>query len=144
YALARPYSPSPHALRPGRDVGFAKSGFRATGADTPIRSPTPIRVVILTAFGFDYTRPQIQRTMELLSWITDPSDWASLATLTCLEIVLGIDNLVFITIVTGKLPERDQPKARIAGLTLALLTRVLLLFCISWLTTLTATLFFLF
>ena len=82
--------------------------------------------------------------MELLSWLTEPSAWASLATLTCLEIVLGIDNLVFITIVTGKLPERDQPKARTAGLMLALLTRVLLLFCISWLTTLSATWFFLF
>ena len=49
--------------------------------------------------------------MQYPSWITEPSIWASLATLTCLEIVLGIDNLVFITIVTGKLPERDQPKA---------------------------------
>lgn len=83
-------------------------------------------------------------SVELLSRITEPSIWASLATLTCLEIVLGIDNLVFITIVTGKLPERDQPKARIAGLMLALLTRVLLLFCISWLTTLTAPWFNLF
>jgi len=82
--------------------------------------------------------------MEHLRWITEPSAWASLATLTCLEVVLGIDNLVFITIVTGKLPERDQPKARIAGLTLALLTRVLLLFCISWLTTLTTNWFLLF
>jgi predicted tellurium resistance membrane protein TerC len=82
--------------------------------------------------------------MQYLSWITEPSIWASLATLTCLEIVLGIDNLVFITIVTGKLPERDQPKARAAGLLLALLTRVLLLFCISWLTTLTAPWFHLF
>ena len=82
--------------------------------------------------------------MEFLSWITEPSAWASLATLTCLEVVLGIDNLVFISIVTGNLPERDQPKARIAGIALALLTRILLLFCISWLTTLTAPWFFLF
>jgi predicted tellurium resistance membrane protein TerC len=76
--------------------------------------------------------------MQFWSWITEPSSWASLATLTCLEVVLGIDNLVFISIVTGNLPERDQPKARIAGIALALLTRILLLFCISWLTTLTA------
>ena len=82
--------------------------------------------------------------MQYLSWITEPSIWASLATLTCLEIVLGIDNLVFITIVTGKLPERDQPRARATGLLLALLTRVALLFCISWLTTLTAPWFHLF
>ena len=83
-------------------------------------------------------------SVEFLSWITEPSAWASLATLTCLEVVLGIDNLVFISIVTGNLPERDQPKARIAGIALALLTRILLLFCISWLTTLTEPWFSLF
>jgi predicted tellurium resistance membrane protein TerC len=82
--------------------------------------------------------------MELLSWIKEPSIWASLATLTGLEIVLGIDNVVFISIVTGNLPERDQGKARVAGITLALLTRLLLLFCISWLTTLTAPWIYLF
>jgi predicted tellurium resistance membrane protein TerC len=82
--------------------------------------------------------------MELLSWIKEPSIWASLATLTGLEIVLGIDNVVFISIVTSNLPERDQPKARVAGITLALLTRLLLLFCISWLTTLTEPWFYLF
>jgi predicted tellurium resistance membrane protein TerC len=82
--------------------------------------------------------------MELFSWIREPSAWASLATLTCLEVVLGIDNVVFISIVTGKLPEPDQAKARTAGILLALLTRILLLFCISWLTTLTATWFVLF
>jgi predicted tellurium resistance membrane protein TerC len=83
-------------------------------------------------------------SVELFRWIAEPSIWAGLATLTCLEIVLGIDNLVFITIVTGKLPEQDQPKARVAGLMLALLTRILLLFCISWLTTLTTPWFSLF
>src|SRR5258707_6350457 len=82
--------------------------------------------------------------MELFSWIREPSAWASLATLTCLDVVLGIDNVVFISIITGKLPERDQPKARNAGILLALLTRILLLFCISWLTTLTAPWFVLF
>jgi predicted tellurium resistance membrane protein TerC len=82
--------------------------------------------------------------MQLFSWIGEPSAWASLATLTCLEVVLGIDNVVFISIVTGKLPEEDQSKARNAGILLALLTRVLLLFCISWLTTLAAPWFVLF
>ncbi|HXM03024.1 MAG TPA: TerC family protein [Chthoniobacterales bacterium] len=82
--------------------------------------------------------------MEFLRWITEPSIWASLATLTCLEVVLGIDNVVFISIVTGKLPEPDQAKARVAGIALALVTRILLLFCISWLTTLTASWFYLF
>jgi len=109
-----------------------------------IHSLAPIRVVFLAKFRFDHTSENIRTPMQCLSWITEPSIWASLATLTCLEIVLGIDNLVFITIVTGNLPERDQPKARVAGLMLALLTRVLLLFCISWLTTLTAPWLYLF
>jgi predicted tellurium resistance membrane protein TerC len=82
--------------------------------------------------------------MEFLRWITEPSILASLATLTCLEVVLGIDNVVFISIVTGKLPEPDQAKARVAGIALALVTRILLLFCISWLTTLTTPWFSLF
>lgn len=110
--------------RPRRDFRPTKRAF------SPICAAIPIRVVI------PGTSASIS-SVELLSWITEPSIWASLATLTCLEIVLGIDNLVFITIVTGKLPERDQPKARVAGLMLALLTRILLLLCISWLTTLT-------
>ena len=110
----------------------------------PVHSLAPIRVVFLAKFLFDHTSANIRTPMQYLSWITEPSIWASLATLTCLEIVLGIDNLVFITIVTGKLPERDQPRARAAGLLLALLTRVGLLFCISWLTTLTAPWFHLF
>jgi predicted tellurium resistance membrane protein TerC len=82
--------------------------------------------------------------MQLFSWIGEPSAWASLATLTCLEVVLGIDNVVFISIITGQLPEGDQAKARNAGIVLALLTRVLLLFCISWLTTLSTPWFVLF
>jgi predicted tellurium resistance membrane protein TerC len=61
-----------------------------------------------------------------------------------LEVVLGIDNVVFISILTGKLPEEDQSKACNAGILLALFTRVLLLFCISWLTTLAAPWFVLF
>jgi predicted tellurium resistance membrane protein TerC len=60
--------------------------------------------------------------MEFLRRITETSIWASLATLTCLEVVLGIDNVVFISIVTGKLPEPDQAKARLAGIALALVT----------------------
>jgi predicted tellurium resistance membrane protein TerC len=64
--------------------------------------------------------------------------------LTCLEVVLGIDNIVFVSIATGNLPERDQAKARTAGILLALITRIVLLICISWLTTLTTPWFFLF
>jgi predicted tellurium resistance membrane protein TerC len=58
--------------------------------------------------------------------------WASLATLTALELVLGIDNIVFLSIVTGKLPEAQQPRVRTIGLSLALILRIVVLFGISW------------
>lgn len=67
--------------------------------------------------------------------------WISLATLTALEVVLGIDNLVFLSIMTGKLPASRQPLARRLGLGLALVMRVLLLLAMSWLVTLEANLF---
>jgi predicted tellurium resistance membrane protein TerC len=76
--------------------------------------------------------------MELLS---DPQVWISLLTLTGLEIVLGIDNVIFISILAGKLPKEQQAKARQLGLTLALITRIILLFSISWLMGLTKVLF---
>lgn len=76
--------------------------------------------------------------MELLS---DPEAWISLLTLTVLEIVLGIDNIVFISILAGKLPQGQQKKARQLGLGLAMVTRVLLLLSISWIMTLTKPLF---
>jgi predicted tellurium resistance membrane protein TerC len=60
------------------------------------------------------------------------SAWASLATLTLLELVLGIDNIVFLTIITGKLPPEQQPRIRKIGLSLALVLRIALLFTISW------------
>ena len=66
--------------------------------------------------------------MELL---TDSQVWISLLTLTGLEIVLGIDNVIFISILAGKLPKEQQAKARQLGLMLALVTRILLLFSIS-------------
>jgi predicted tellurium resistance membrane protein TerC len=67
-----------------------------------------------------------------MDWIANPEIWISLVTLTFLEIVLGIDNLVFISILSGKLPREQQPKARRLGLGLALITRVLLLCCLAW------------
>lgn len=75
------------------------------------------------------------------SWITQPDIWIGLATLTVLEIVLGIDNIIFISILAGKLPPEQQGKARTLGLTLALVTRVLLLCSIFLLTKLTKDLF---
>ncbi len=76
--------------------------------------------------------------MELL---TDPNIWISLLTLTVLEIVLGIDNIVFISILSGKLPKENQKRARRLGLALALITRVLLLLSLNWVMSLTAPLF---
>ena len=63
--------------------------------------------------------------------------WIALLTLTFLEIVLGIDNIIFISIVAGKLPKSKQKKARLIGLSLALITRIILLFGITWLVGLT-------
>ena len=76
--------------------------------------------------------------------LTDPQIWISFFTLTVLEIVLGIDNIIFISILAGKLPAEQQRKARTIGLMLALVTRVLLLCSIFWLTKLTADLFAIF
>ena len=70
-------------------------------------------------------------------WITDPEIWASLVTLMALEIVLGIDNLVFISILAGRLPPEQQSRARKAGLAMALITRLLLLATLAWIVTLT-------
>jgi predicted tellurium resistance membrane protein TerC len=76
-----------------------------------------------------------------VDWVTNPDIWIALFTLTTLEIVLGIDNIVFISILAGKLPEAQQSKARTLGLGLAALTRVALLFAISWVIGLTDPLF---
>jgi predicted tellurium resistance membrane protein TerC len=79
-----------------------------------------------------------------MDWIIDPEIWASLLTLTALEIVLGIDNLVFIAILAGRLPAEQQNRARQIGLALALLTRLALLASIAWIIGLTRPLFELF
>jgi predicted tellurium resistance membrane protein TerC len=73
-----------------------------------------------------------------MEWLTSADIWISLITLLLLEIVLGIDNVVFISILAGRLPEHQRPRARIIGLSLALITRVLLLFSLSWVIGLTA------
>ena len=76
-----------------------------------------------------------------MEWITDPAAWLALLTLTVLEIVLGIDNIIFLSIMTGKLPPEKQPKARVIGLLLAMLMRVVLLFSLTWIMRLTEPLF---
>ena len=67
-----------------------------------------------------------------MAWLSDPNAWVSLLTLTVLEIVLGIDNIIFISILSGRLPAKDQPRARTLGLMGAFVTRVLLLLSITW------------
>ncbi len=67
-----------------------------------------------------------------LSWLSQPEAWISLVTLTLLEIVLGIDNVIFISILAGKLPAEQQAKARKLGLMAALVTRILLLLGLTW------------
>ena len=79
--------------------------------------------------------------MDLLALLSDPATWAALITLVVLEIVLGIDNLVFIAILSNKLPPEQQQRARRIGLTLALVMRIGLLLLIGWLVTLKAPLF---
>ena len=76
-----------------------------------------------------------------MAWIANPEIWIGLATLTALEIVLGIDNLIFISILAGKLPENQQRRACQIGLSLAMLTRIALLFSIAWIIGLTEPLF---
>ena len=76
-----------------------------------------------------------------MDWITDPSVWIAFATLTLLEVVLGIDNIIFISILAGKLPPEQRDKARLMGLGLAMLMRILLLMLISVIVRLTAPLF---
>lgn len=76
-----------------------------------------------------------------MEWIADPSIWAGLVTLVVIELVLGIDNLVFIAILAEKLPPAERDRARVTGLILAMVMRLLLLASISWLVTLTKPLF---
>lgn len=76
-----------------------------------------------------------------MEWLADPQIWIAFLTLTLLELVLGIDNIVFISILAGKLPPEQQAKARYIGLALALVMRVILLFSLTWVIGLTAPLF---
>ncbi len=79
-----------------------------------------------------------------MTWIFDPEIWIALITLTALEIVLGIDNIVFLSILAGKLPQAQQGAARRLGLALAMLMRIALLTALAWVVRLTAPLFSIF
>tara|TARA_R110000868_G_scaffold129581_1_gene338545 strand:- start:617 stop:1381 length:765 start_codon:yes stop_codon:yes gene_type:complete len=76
-----------------------------------------------------------------MEWLSNPEIWVAFLTLTALEIVLGIDNIIFISILVSRLPKHQQPKARFFGLALAMGTRILLLLSISWVMRLTTDLF---
>lgn len=76
-----------------------------------------------------------------MEWLIEPQTWIALFTLTVLEIVLGIDNIVFISILAGKLPKNEQKRARTLGLSLAMLTRIVLLLSLTWMMHLTKPLF---
>src|SRR5207245_5326187 len=76
-----------------------------------------------------------------MDWLTSPEIWIALLTLTVLEIVLGIDNIIFISILAGKLPAGEQRRARSTGLTLAMVTRILLLLSLTSIMRLTRPLF---
>lgn len=80
----------------------------------------------------------------MFDWVSDPNAWAALLTLTAMEIVLGIDNIVFISILAGRLPAREQARARQIGLAAAMISRILLLLSLSWIMRLTTPLFELF
>lgn len=77
----------------------------------------------------------------MIELLLDPAAWLSFVTLAVLEIVLGIDNIIFLSILVSRLPAHQQNRARVVGLALAMLTRIALLFSITWLITLTAPLF---
>jgi predicted tellurium resistance membrane protein TerC len=76
-----------------------------------------------------------------MEWLSNPQSWIALLTLTSLEIVLGIDNIIFISILAGKLPKNQQERARSLGLILAMATRILLLLSLNWIAQLTTPIF---
>ena len=76
-----------------------------------------------------------------MEWITSPEAWVALTTLTFLEIVLGVDNIIFISILVGRLPEEQRQRGRVLGLALAMGTRILLLLLLTWIMRLQAVLF---
>jgi predicted tellurium resistance membrane protein TerC len=76
-----------------------------------------------------------------MDWITNPEIWIAFLTLVALELVLGVDNVIFISILAGKLPQAQQPKARRTGIALAVFSRILLLLSLSWIIGLTEPLF---
>jgi len=109
--------------------------------------PDPFKILnfdkgLAGAFGSAITTPETGRTR--MDWLLDPNAWIALMTLTALEIVLGIDNIIFISILVGRLPEHQRARARTIGIALAMISRIALLLSLAWMMTLTTPLFGLF
>src|SRR5512139_3811886 len=96
---------------------------------------TPCRYVRLYFGQFN-----LRRSFSM-DWITDPATWIAFLTLVALELVLGVDNVIFISILSGKLPQEQQKRARTTGIMLAVVTRILLLLSLKWIVGLTDALF---
>jgi predicted tellurium resistance membrane protein TerC len=99
---------------------------------------TPVHRLPFTVHA---VRPPTFTAPDLMDWITDPQAWIGFLTLASLEIVLGVDNIIFISILAGKLPKHQQQKARQIGLLLAMFMRIGLLLSLSWVIGLTEPLF---
>src|SRR6476646_10735277 len=78
---------------------------------------------------------------KTMDWLTSPEAWIALASLTALEIVLGVDNIIFISILVGRLPPEQRQKGRVIGLALAMITRIGLLLSLAWMMRLSTPLF---
>src|SRR3990167_1577870 len=97
-----------------------------------LRAPPPHAILASDTFSVE---------TGMFEWLSDPNAWIALATLTALEIVLGIDNIIFISILVGRLPAARRDLARRLGLSLAMGTRILLLLSLAWIMRLTEPLF---
>ncbi len=96
--------------------------------------------VPVVEFGYTLANSTSEGVIPM-DWITDPATWIAFLTLVALELVLGVDNVIFISILAGKLPQEQQKRARTTGIMLAVVTRILLLLSLTWIIGLTDALF---
>jgi predicted tellurium resistance membrane protein TerC len=96
--------------------------------------------VLVVEFGYTLANSTSEGVI-FMDWITDPATWIAFLTLVALELVLGVDNVIFISILSGKLPQEQQKRARTTGIMLAVVTRILLLLSLKWIVGLTDALF---
>jgi predicted tellurium resistance membrane protein TerC len=116
----------------------------ATGNISPAFADAAFSATLRALMNPAFNLPLAAVNLFDFSWISSPEAWVAMLTLTVMEIVLGIDNIVFISILVDKLPAPERPRARFLGLGFAMLTRILLLLCISWVIQLKDPLFALF